>query len=327
MTPPNAPGTFEHVKGKPTSLRIVFMGTPDFSTPALSELIRHGHDVVAVYTRAPRPAGRGMGMRRSPVHTLAETSGIPVLTPASLRTAEASATFERHRADVAVVIAYGMILPKPVLEAPAHGCINLHASLLPRWRGAAPIQRAIMAGDTCSGVMTMQMDMGLDTGPVGMTERVAIEGDMTAGDLQDRLSHSGADLLVRSLASLERGRLSFEPQDVEGVTYASKIGKTECRVDWRQPATCVHNHIRGLSPFPGAYLEVDLGRGLERVKVLRSQIADAHGPAGEALDDRLTIGCGAGAVRLMQVQRAGKAPMGADEFLRGARLVAGTRLA
>ena len=309
------------------SLRIIFMGTPEFSTPVLSEILGQGHDVAAVYTRAPRPAGRGMELRRSPVHVMADRFGIPVHYPATLRSEEAAQAFRALEADVAVVVAYGLILPKAILDAPANGCLNLHASLLPRWRGAAPIQRAIMAGDADTGVMVMKMEEGLDTGPVGMIERAAIGAEDTASDLHDRLSLIGADLMVRALAALSRGSLAFQPQSAEGVTYASKIEKAESRIDWRADARTVHNHIRGLSPFPGAFFEIDLGRGKERIKALRSQVVAQNGSAGETMDDRLTIACGQGAVRLLQVQRAGKGPMAAEEFLRGSRLSAGVRLA
>jgi len=303
-------------------MRIVFMGTPDFSVPVLSEIIGHGHEVVAVYTRAPKPAGRGMDLRRSPVHALAESFAIPVLTPKTLRTEAAAEDFAGHAADVAVVVAYGLILPTPVLAAPKLGCLNLHASLLPRWRGAAPIQRAIMAGDAQTGVMVMRMEEGLDTGPIGMAEVLAIAADATAGDLHDALSRVGADLMVRALAALSRDALQFRPQPAEGVTYAAKIDKAECRIDWTQEAAAVHDHIRGLSPFPGAYCEADFGKGRERVKVLRSHVAAGRGDPGAFAGEGLTIACGRGAVKLLQVQRAGKAAMPAEEFLRGVRLPA-----
>ena len=300
-------------------MRIIFMGTPDFSVPVLTEIIGQGHEVVAVYTRAPKPAGRGMGERRSPVHDLAAGFGIPVHTPKSLRSEEAADLFRSHEADVAVVVAYGLILPKPILDAPSEGCLNLHGSLLPRWRGAAPIQRAIMAGDAQTGVMVMQMEEGLDTGPVGMAERVTIGADETTGELHDRLSRLGADLMVRALAALSRGSLVFTPQASDGIVYAHKIEKAESRIDWSRPAQAVHDHIRGLSPFPGAWFEADFGRGPERIKVLRTTLAKGQGSAGQRLGDDLTIACGDGAVRLLQVQRAGKGPVSADEFLRGVR--------
>jgi methionyl-tRNA formyltransferase len=308
-------------------MRIVFMGTPDFAVPVLSEIVGQGHDVVAVYTRAPKPAGRGMDVQRSPVQRLAEQFAIPVLTPKSLRSAEVVETFAGHHPDVAVVVAYGLILPKDVLDVPGC-CLNLHASLLPRWRGAAPIQRAVMAGDRETGVMVMRMEEGLDTGPVAMAERVAIGPDTTAGELHDRLSHIGADLMVRALAALSRGSLAFTPQAEEGVTYAQKIDKAECRIRWTRPAREVHDQIRGLSPFPGAFFEADFGRGHERVKVLRSHLAAGEGLPGELIGDdgSFVIACGTGAVQLVELQRAGKAPMGADDFLRGARLTRGTVL-
>lgn len=308
------------------SLRVVFMGTPDFAVPTLSEIIGQGHDVVAVYTRAPKPAGRGMTEQKTPVHRLAERFGIPVFTPRTLRDAPAQEVFASLGADVAVVVAYGLILPKPVLEAPALGCLNLHGSLLPRWRGAAPIQRAIMAGDVETGVMVMQMDEGLDTGPVAMAEIIAIGPDMTAQELHDRMAVLGADLMVRALAALERGSLTFSPQLAEGVTYAAKIDKAEGRIDWSRPAVTVHNLVRGLSPFPGAWFEADLGKGPERIKVLRTTLATGSGWPGTLLADDLTVACGDGAVRLVEVQRAGARPMKAAEFLNGARLAAGDRL-
>ena len=300
-------------------MRIIFMGTPDFSVPVLTEIIGGGHEVVAVYTRAPKPAGRGMEMKLSPVHALAERFGIPVHTPKTLRTPEAAELFRSHDADVAVVVAYGLILPQEILEAPRECCLNLHASLLPRWRGAAPIQRAIMAGDAETGVMVMKMDVGLDTGPVAMVERVAISPDMTAGELHDKLSPLGADLMVRALAALSRGGLVFQPQAEAGVTYAHKIEKAEARIDWTLPAKAVHDHVRGLSPFPGAFFEADFGRGPERIKVLRAQVCEGAGAPGALLGDELTVACGAGALRLVEIQRAGKASMKPQEFLRGVR--------
>jgi methionyl-tRNA formyltransferase len=308
------------------SLRVVFMGTPDFAVPTLSEIIGHGHEVCAVYTRAPAAAGRGMELRPSPVHRLAERFGLPVLTPKTLRTEEAAETFRAHKADVAVVVAYGMLLPKPILETPGVSCLNLHASLLPRWRGAAPIQRAIMAGDRETGVAVMRMEEGLDTGPVGVIERVEIGPDMNAGELHDRLMTLGADLMVRALAALSRGALAFTPQPQEGVTYAQKITNAEARIDWTRSAQAVHDHVRGLSPFPGAFFEADFGRSVERVKVLKSARAEASGAPGHLLDAEGTVACGDGAVRLITVQRAGRGPLPATDFLRGARLAAGTAL-
>jgi methionyl-tRNA formyltransferase len=309
------------------SLRVVFMGTPDFAVPTLSEIVGQGHEVVAVYTRPPAMAGRGMELKPSPVHRMAERFGLPVLTPGTLRNDEAAQAFRGHEADVAVVVAYGMLLPKAILDAPELGCLNLHASLLPRWRGAAPIQRAVMAGDRETGVAVMRMEEGLDTGPVAMAERIAIGPEMTAGELHDRLMVLGADLMVRALAALSRGALSFTPQPEEGVTYAHKLKNDDARIDWARPAQAVHDHIRGLSPFPGAYFTADFGKGPERVKVLRAALAPGSGEPGTLLDADAAIACGEGAVRLIQVQRAGKAPLAADEFLRGARLGSGARFA
>jgi methionyl-tRNA formyltransferase len=309
------------------TLRIVFMGTPDFAVPTLSEIVGQGHEVVAVYTRPPAAAGRGMELKLSPVHRMAEGFGIPVFTPKTLRTDETLEIFRSHAADVAVVVAYGMILPRAILEAPELGCLNLHASLLPRWRGAAPIQRAIMAGDAETGVAVMKMEEGLDTGPVAMVERVAIAPDANAGELHDRLMVLGADLMVRALAALSRGGLGFTPQPEQGVTYAHKLTNEDARIDWARPARAVHDHIRGLSPFPGAFFTADFGKGEERVKVLRAERSDGAGEPGSLLDPKGVVACGGGAVRLLQVQRAGKAPMSAEEFLRGVRLDAGARLA
>lgn len=307
-------------------LRVVFMGTPDFAVPVLLEIIGHGHEVVAVYTRAPRPAGRGMDLRRSPVHEKADAFALPVLTPASLKDPEVQAAFAAHDADVAVVVAYGLLLPKAVLDAPAEGCLNLHASLLPRWRGAAPINRAIMAGDAETGVMVMRMEEGLDTGPVAMAERIPIDPDMTAGDLHDRLAVLGADLMIRALGALERGSLSAAPQALEGVTYAAKLTNAETRIDWTRPGKPVHDHVRGLSPFPGAWFLADLGKGEERVKVLRTAVAEGAGAPGTLLSLDGTVACGDAAVRLVTVQRAGSRPMPFADFARGAKLVSGLRL-
>jgi len=304
-------------------LRLIFMGTPNFAVPTLIELAARGHEIVAVYTRAPKPAGRGMEMQVTPVEREARRLALPVYTPKTLKDAEAQETFRSHGADAAVVVAYGLILPKPVLDAPKLGCFNVHASLLPRWRGAAPINRAVMAGDAESGVTIMRMDQGLDTGTVAMIERTPIAPDMTAGDLHDVLARLGADLMTRALAAVERSSLTLTPQPAEGVTYADKISKSETRIDWRKPWRAVHDHIRGLSPFPGAWFELDGAR----VKVLRSTEGEGSGAPGSVLDDRLTIACGEGAVRLTQVQRAGKQPMSAEEFLRGTPVRAGSRAA
>jgi methionyl-tRNA formyltransferase len=308
-------------------MRLVFMGTPDFAVPLLEKIVADGHEVAAVYTRAPSPAGRGMELRLSPVHRLAERLSIPVFTPKSLKGAEEIAAFAAHRADVAVVAAYGLILPRAVLDAPRFGCLNLHGSLLPRWRGAAPIQRAVMAGDAETGVMVMKMEAGLDTGPVASAARIAIGPDTTGGELHDALSLEGAELMARALRDLERGDLGFTPQAEEGVTYAQKIDKAECRIDWRRPARDVHNLVRALSPFPGAFFETDFGHGLERVKVLRTRVEEGHGAPGAALDDKGLIACGEGALRLLEVQRGGKASMPIEEFLRGRKLARGHMLA
>ncbi|MGA2566419.1 MAG: methionyl-tRNA formyltransferase [Pseudolabrys sp.] len=304
-------------------MRLIFMGTPDFAVPTLVELAAAGHEIAAVYTRAAKPAGRGMKLQPTPVERKARRLGLPVFTPKTLKTAEAEAEFRAHKADAAVVVAYGLILPKPILEAPRLGCFNVHASLLPRWRGAAPINRAIMAGDAESGVTIMQMDAGLDTGAMAMAERTAIGPDMTAGDLHDALARLGADLMLRVLAAAERGSLTLTPQGEAGVIYAVKIGKDETRIDWTRPWKQVHDHIRGLSPFPGAWFEI----GGVRVKALRSTCGEGKGAPGTALDNSLTIACGDGAVRLTQAQRAGKQPMAADEFLRGTKVEPGARLA
>jgi methionyl-tRNA formyltransferase len=298
------------------------MGTPEFSVPTLMEIVGQGHDVVACYSQPPRPAGRGMDLKKSPVHEAAESFGIPVFTPKSLKGEAEQAEFAALQADVAVVVAYGLLLPAEVLTAPHFGCLNLHASMLPRWRGAAPINRAIMAGDKETAVQVMRMEEGLDTGPVCMSETVAIGENMTAGELHDRLSGLGGDLMVRALAALSRGALGEQVQAEDGVTYAAKLSKQETRIDWSNPAADVHNHIRGLSPFPGAWCEMTLGGKSERVKVLRSAIVDGEGAAGTVLnvEDAPVIACASGAIRLDQVQRAGKKPMSGADFLRGAAL-------
>ena len=308
-------------------LRLIFMGTPDFAVLTLLALVAAGHDIAAVYTRSAKPAGRGMDLQVTPVEREARRLSLPVFTPKTfydktLRDETAQAEFAAHDADAAVVVAYGLILPKAVLEAPKLGCFNVHASLLPRWRGAAPINRAVMAGDASSGVTIMQMDEGLDTGAMAMREPLPILPDMTAGQLHDALAQLGARLMPVALAAAERGALSLTPQPEAGVTYAEKISKSETRIDWSKPAHEVHNHIRGLSPFPGAWFEL---AGV-RVKALRTTLAQGAGIPGTALDDKLTIACGGGAVRLVQVQRAGKQPMEAADFLRGTAVKSGTRL-
>jgi methionyl-tRNA formyltransferase len=304
------------------------MGTPEFAVPVLAGIIAQGHLVTAVYTRAPQPGGpRGREPVPSPVHVAARRFGIEVVTPRTLRSGKAAATLRGFKPDVVVVAAYGLILPGAILEVPAKGCLNLHASLLPRWRGAAPIERAIMAGDTESGVVVMRMEEGLDTGPVALAERIEIEPNANAGEIRDKLALIGAGLMTRALPMLEHGGLAFTPQAEAGVTYAHKIDKAEARIDWTRPASDIHNLVRGLAPFPGAFFEADLGKGMERVKVFRARIAQGAGTPGRVLDDGLTIACGEGALRLLVVQRAGKVPMPAGDFLRGARLSTGTLLA
>ena len=304
-------------------MRLIFMGTPDFAVPTLLALAGAGHDIAAVYTRAAKPGGRrGLDLVPTPVERAARELGLPVLTPKTLKDEAAQAAFRAHNANAAVVVAYGLILPKPVLDAPRLGCFNVHASLLPRWRGAAPINRAIMAGDAASGVTIMQMDEGLDTGAMVTAESVAISADMTAGELHDELAKLGSALMVRALAEIERGAVMPMRQPVQGVTYAEKISKAETRIDWTKSWKQVHDHIRGLSPFPGAWFEF----GGVRVKALRSTKGEGKGVAGTVLDGSLTIACGDGAVRLTQVQRAGKQPMSAEEFLRGTKVETGAQL-
>jgi methionyl-tRNA formyltransferase len=307
-------------------LRIVFMGTPDFAVPTLAEVVGAGHEVVAAYSQPARAAGRGMATRKSPVQMFAETAGIPVLTPDNFKSVDAQAAFAARAADAAVVVAYGLLLPAAVLTAPHLGCFNLHASKLPRWRGAAPIQRAIMAGDTETAVMAMRMQQGLDTGPVCLAEQIAIGADQTAGELHDVLAQRGASLMVRALAALERGSIDCTPQAADGVTYAKKIDKAEARIDFSADARDVHNRIRGLSPFPGAWFEAGRDGKRERIKVLRAVVVEAIGTPGMVLDDQLTIACGSGAVRLIELQRAGKTPMRAADVLRGFPLPPGTQL-
>jgi methionyl-tRNA formyltransferase len=303
------------------TLRLAFMGTPDFAVPTLAELIAQGHDIAAVYSQPPRPAGRGMALEPGPVHKFAESAKLPVRTPLSLRDAEEQAAFAALDIDVAIVVAYGLLLPKPILDAPKLGCFNLHGSLLPRWRGAAPIQRAVMAGDAETGVMVMQMEEGLDTGPVLMAERTPI-ARKTSGELTSELSRLGADLMVRALGALERGAVTPQPQAEDGITYAKKILKEEARIDWTRSAHEVDCHIRGLSPFPGAWTDVNG----ERLKVLYAEPASGNGRPGTTLDDALTVACGDGAVRLRKVQRAGAKAMDADALLKGFAVPRGTQL-
>ena len=304
------------------TLRLAFMGTPDFAVPTLAELVAQGHDIAAVYSQPPRPKGRGMALEPGPVHKFAQSAGLEVRTPLSLKSPEEQAAFAALDLDAAIVVAYGLLLPKPILEAPRLGCFNLHASLLPRWRGAAPIQRAVMAGDAETGVMVMQMEEGLDTGPVLMAERTAI-GRKTAGELTDELSRLGADLMVRALGALERGGVTPVPQGEDGVTYAKKIGKEEARIDWTRSARQIDCHIRGLSPWPGAWTEA---KG-ERLKILHAMPVLDRGSPGEGLTDDLVIGCGEGALKLLKVQRPGKGVMDAREMAKGFALPPGTMFA
>jgi methionyl-tRNA formyltransferase len=318
------------------ALRIIFMGTPDFSVATLEALAEAGHEIVAVYSQPPRPAGRrGLELVKSPVHQAAERRGIPVFTPVNFREEADRAAFRAHDADVAVVVAYGLLLPEAILTGTRLGCYNGHASLLPRWRGAAPIQRAIMAGDAETGMMVMKMDKGLDTGPVALTRRVAIGENMTAGELHDALMRAGGVLMTEAMGKLEAGDLPLTPQAEEGVLYAAKIDKAETRIDFSKPATDVHNHIRGLSPFPGAWFELPVAGKPERVKVLASVIGEGCGEPGEVLDHavlpalagRLTVACGEGAVDFLRLQKAGGKPLDAADFLRGTPVAAGKVLA
>ncbi|MGD9869338.1 MAG: methionyl-tRNA formyltransferase [Hyphomicrobiales bacterium] len=299
------------------SLRVIFMGSPDFAVPALEAVAGAGHDIAAVYSQPPRAAGRGMAGRPTPVHGFAQTRGFQVRTPASLRDKDEQAAFAALKADVAVVAAYGLILPRAILDAPKHGCLNIHPSLLPRWRGAAPIQRAVMAGDAGTGVAIMRMEAGLDTGPLCLVENTPVGPQETAGELHGRLALMGAELMVKALDHLEKGTLSCAPQAEQGVTYASKIDKKEARIDWSLPASEVHNRIRGLSPFPGAWFQWRAGGRNERVKVLRSRLSDASGAPGTLVARPLTVACGSGAVELLELQREGRKAMDTEQALRG----------
>ena len=300
------------------TLRIAFLGTPDFAVPTLVELIGQGHDIAAVYSQPARQKGRGLAAEPSSVARQAELHRLTLRTPETLKSADAQAAFAALALDAAIVVSYGLILPKPILDAPRLGCFNLHGSLLPRWRGAAPIQRAIMAGDNETGVMVMRMEEGLDTGPVLMAERVSI-GRKTYGDLHDELARLGADLMARTLAALERGGIEEHPQPADGATYAKKILKEEAHIDWSRSSDEIDCLVRGLSPSPGAWCEM---RG-ERIKILYADPVVGHGAPGEILDERLTIACGQGAVRVARLQRAGRGPMQAQEFLRGFALKSG----
>jgi methionyl-tRNA formyltransferase len=300
-------------------MRLAFMGSPDFAVPALDELIARGHDIACVYAQPPRPAGRGQTLRKTPVHAFAEARGLEVRTPKSLKKPPEQEAFAALHLDLAVVVAYGLILPKPILDAPKYGCINLHGSLLPRWRGAAPIQRAIMAGDAITGVQAMRMEEGLDTGAVLLSHTLAIEPDDTAQTLHDRMASAGALVLADAVDSIARGEAVETPQASDGVTYAAKILPGEARIDWSRPARVVDCHIRGLSPFPGAWFEMN---GV-RVKALLSRVGVGAGAPGELLDDQLLVACGEGAVRLLRVQREGRQAMDAEEFLRGSAAPSG----
>ncbi|MGO7366517.1 methionyl-tRNA formyltransferase [Rhizobium leguminosarum] len=309
------------------SLRIIFMGTPEFSVPTLRLLVDAGHRIVAVYTQPPRPGGRrGLDLQKSPVHQVAELLSLPVFTPVNFKDPEERERFRGLNADVGVVVAYGLLLPEAILNGTRDGCYNGHASLLPRWRGAAPIQRAIMAGDAKTGMMVMKMDKGLDTGAVALTREVEIGPNMTAGELHDRLMLVGAKAMAEAMVKLEMNDLPLTPQPEDGVLYAAKIDKAETRIDFSRNAGDVHNHIRGLAPFPGAWFELEIGGKPERVKVLASELAEGQGAAGLLLTDDLVIACGSGALRLTRLQKAGGKPLAAASFLRGTPLAAGTRL-
>ncbi len=308
------------------SLRLIFMGTPDFSVGVLKSLVDAGHEICAVYSQPPRKSGRGMKLRPSPVHAFAESLDIPVLTSKSLKDIEAQTEFAAFKADAAVVVAYGLLLPQAVLDAPKHGCFNVHASLLPRWRGAAPIQRAIMSGDAKSGVTIMQMEAGLDTGPMCLVGETAITADMTAQELHDELSILGADLMVKALDQLQAGTLKRTTQPEEGVTYARKIDKAEARIDFNRPASNVVANIHGLSPFPGSWFEMLVEGKTLRVKLLKVQSVQKSGLAGEIIDDQLTIACADGAIKPLILQRPGKGAMDLMAFLNGITVTPGTRV-
>ncbi|AYG68039.1 MULTISPECIES: methionyl-tRNA formyltransferase [unclassified Rhizobium] len=310
------------------SLNIIFMGTPEFSVPTLRSLIDAGHKVRAVYTQPPRPGGRrGLDLQKSPVHQAAELLGLPVFTPVNFKDPDERQRFRDLDADVAVVVAYGLLLPEAILTGTRLGCYNGHASLLPRWRGAAPIQRAIMAGDSKTGMMVMRMDKGLDTGPVALTREVEIDDTMTSGELHDRLMLVGARVMAEAMNKLEHNELPLTAQPAEGVLYAAKIDKGETRIDFGKPAADVHNHIRGLSPFPGAWFEAEIASKSERIKVLGSELAEGTGASGQVLTDDLVIACASGAIRLTKLQKAGGKPLAAADFLRGTPIVPGTVLA
>jgi methionyl-tRNA formyltransferase len=298
-------------------MRIVFMGAPEFAVPTLRRVVGEGHAVAAVYTRAPRPGGRrGLQIQKTPVAEAAESLGIPVFTPSTLKEEKEHSLFHSHQADVGLVVAYGLILPRAILQAPVYGCLNLHASLLPRWRGAAPIQRAVMAGDAETGVCLMRMEAGLDTGPVAIREVVRIRQEDTAGDLTKRLAGVAAEIAARGLVELERGTLRFSEQSAVGVTYARKIEKDEAEIDWRRGAAQVRNLVHGLSPSPGAYSHLLFRQGLERVKILRAEAVEATGVPGAILDGEMTVACGEGAIRVLEGQRAGRTAAPGGELMR-----------
>jgi methionyl-tRNA formyltransferase len=308
------------------SLRIVFMGSPDFAVPTLAALADAGHEIACVYTQPARPAGRGQAARETPVALAGQARGCEVRSPVNFKLPADREAFAALQADVAVVVAYGLLLPRAILEATRLGCFNLHGSLLPRWRGAAPIQRAIMAGDAETGVQVMRMEVGLDTGPVMLTATTPIGPEDTTREVHDRLSVLGAGLMLQGLALLEAGSATLTPQAEAGMTYAAKIDPAETRIDWSAPARLVSAHIRGLSPHPGAWFEADLGKGATRIKVQRCVAADGAGAPGEVLDNALLVACGEGAIRILQLQRPGKGPMNAGDFLRGSRIEKGARL-
>lgn len=303
-------------------MKLVFMGTPDFAVAILDSLLSAGHEIVAVYSQPPRPAGRGHKEQPSPVHAFATARGLPVRTPLTLRSPEEQAAFAALKADAAVVAAYGLILPQAVLDAPRHGCLNVHASLLPRWRGAAPIQRAILAGDSDSGVTIMQMEAGLDTGPILLMRSLPLPPDVTAPWLHDRLAELGARMIVEAVEKLNDGTLVAQSQPDEGAVYAAKLTRDEARIDWRLPARQIERQVRALNPWPGVWFDL----GGERVKVLTATLATGQGQPGTVLDGGLTIACGEGSLRPVKVQRAGKAPMEATEMLRGNPVAVGTVL-
>jgi methionyl-tRNA formyltransferase len=305
-------------------MRVVFMGTPEFAVPTLLEISKSGHALVAVYTRMPARGGRrGLEIRKTPVHAAADLLGIPVFTPTSLRDVESQKVFSSLEADVAVVAAYGLLLPVPILEAPRLGCVNLHASLLPRWRGAAPIQRTIIAGDSQTGVDLMRMDEGLDTGPIAMREIIPISPDTTAGDLTSRLAEIAAQLSVSALQSMEVGQLEFHEQSAVSVCYAHKMKKSEAEIDWKESAETVRNQIHALSPAPGAFSKIMIGNRNESVKFLRVEVAPGTGLPGTLLAEDMTIACGAGAIRILQAQRSGRTIMSGCELMRGVKLARG----